>query len=303
VTRSTSHRPVLLEETVTLLAPQPGDVVVDCTLGEAGHAVALGRHVGPSGLLIGIDRDPQAIEISKATLESAFGDGGPRWHLVRANFTALGHALEDLSVTEVDVFLFDLGVCSRHLDDVSRGFTYQEDAPLDMRMDPDQTVTAACLVASLSAKALTGLIAKYGEDRWASRIASFIVEARSRDDIRTTGQLVKIIDAAIPAAARRGRPHPARRTFQALRIAVNDELEPLAGALRAAIDRLAPGGRIGVITFHSLEDRIVKHTFRDLCAERKLSILTRRPLTASPAEVDTNPRARSAKLRAAQKAT
>lgn len=298
------HRPVLPDEVLRLLDPHKGEVYVDCTLGEAGHAAEIGGHLGPQGTIIGLDRDPEALTFASAKLQSLFAGEGPRLHLIRANFTALSDVLTRLGIAAAHRILFDLGVSSRHLDDASRGFTYNEpDAPLDMRMDPGQQLTAETILNEYSEQSLTDLIRRYGEDRWASRIAAFIVQARDRAPLRTTGQLVKVIEAAIPAAARRTGPHPARRTFQALRIAVNDELDPLERTFRTAVDWLAPAGRIAIISFHSLEDRIVKHTFRAMAHEGKVIILTRKPVEASQTEVETNPRSRSAKLRVAEKAS
>ncbi len=298
------HRPVLPDEVLHLLNPQKGEVYVDCTLGEAGHAAEVGRRLGPTGTVIGIDRDPEALASAGRRLEDAFAGEGPRLHLIRANFTALADVLTRFSVAAVNRILFDLGVSSRHLDDASRGFTYNEtEAPLDMRMDPDQELTAETIVNEYSEQALTGIIRRYGEERWASRIALFIVQARDRAPLRTTGQLVKVIEAAIPASARRTGPHPARRTFQSLRVAVNDELDPLERTFRTAVDWLAPTGRIAIISFHSLEDRIAKHTFRALNQEGKVIILTKRPVEASQTEIQNNPRSRSAKLRVAEKAS
>ena len=303
MTEGFCHRPVLPEEVLRLLAPEPGEVYVDCTLGEAGHAAEVGRRLGPQGTIVAIDRDPEALASAGQKLQNLFAGGGPRLQLVRANFTDLAGILDRLGLAKVNRILFDLGVSSRHFDDASRGFSYNADAPLDMRMDTDQALTAAGILNEYAERALTDIIRRYGEERWASRIASFIVQARARSPLATTGQLVKVIEAAIPAAARRTGAHPARRTFQALRIAVNDELDPLERTFQTAVDRLAPSGRIAIISFHSLEDRIAKHTLRGLAQEGKVTVLTKRPVEASDAEIETNPRSRSAKLRVAEKAS
>lgn len=305
------HLPVLAREVSTFLAPRPGGVYVDATIGGAGHALAIARAITPEGILIGIDRDPAALAAAEERLRGV----GVRTILVRGNFADLAAILRDLGFTAVHGVLFDLGLSSPQIDDPARGFSYQKDAPLDMRMDPDQSLTARTLVNEATEEELARIIREYGEERWAGRIAAFIVKRRREGPIETTGQLVEAIKAAIPARARRRGPHPARRTFQALRIAVNDELGALARGLAAAIDHLAPGGRVVVISFHSLEDRIVKREFAGRarpcrcppgepvcrCGGPELLILTKRPILPGAAEVAANPRARSAKLRAAAK--
>lgn len=303
------HKSVLLRETVELLDPQPGEVFVDCTLGGAGHSIAIGRLLGKDGLLIGLDHDPIALQAAGVRLS----DLDVRVELVKSNFRYLKKALGDLGIDKVDGILMDLGVSSPQLDEMDRGFSYNYDAPLDMRMDPEGTYTAKDLVNSLSEKELTEIIDEYGEERWASRIAQFIVRERNSKEIVTTGELVEIIKAAIPAGARRKGPHPAKRTFQALRIAVNEELKVLEEGLVQAVDVLRPGGRLAVITFHSLEDRIVKHFFKEQAGksthwgevledkEKRLEILTKKPIAPKTEELAENPRARSAKLRGAKR--
>lgn len=303
------HVPVLLEEVLRFMQPGRGGIYVDATVGGGGHAERMLDAMPPDGRLIGIDQDPYALQAAGERLRRF----GSRVTLVRANFGELDRVLADLGVSKVDGVLFDLGVSSPQLDWAERGFRYQDDAPLDMRMDPESGPSAAELVNQASEEELRRWIAAYGEERWAHRIAREIVERRKRSPIQTTGALVEAIKAAIPAAARRRGPHPARRTFQALRIVVNRELEVLERALVMAFEGLAIGGRIVVISFHSLEDRIVKQFFRaraegcicppDLpvcgCGRRpQLRVLTRRPVTAGKAELERNPRARSAKLRA-----
>lgn len=306
------HTPVLLAEVIHYLSPKPGSIVVDCTLGGAGHAAQIATYLAPDGLLVGIDQDDAAIAAAKDTLRL-----GQQTILLKGNFGDLDRLLAEARVPYVDGFLFDLGVSSPQLDFVERGFSYKGDAPLDMRMDPAAGgITAADVVNSYQEADLARVIREYGEERWASRIASFIVAARARRPVATTSELVDIIKAAVPAAARKEGPHPARRTFQALRIEVNNELEVLDRALDAAVRWLAPGGRIVVISYHSLEDRTVKQAFARLSqtctcppdlpvcacgAKPVVRVLTRRAVAPSAEEVERNPRSRSAKLRAAEK--
>ncbi len=302
----------MLAEVTQYLSPHPGSIVVDCTLGGAGHAATIASAIAPDGLLVGIDQDDAALAAAAVTLRL-----GQQTTLLKGNFGDLDDLLAQARVPYVDGFLFDLGVSSPQLDFGERGFSYQVDAPLDMRMDPNAGgITAADVVQSYQESDLARVIRDYGEERWASRIAAFIVAARGRRPVTTTSQLVDVIKAAIPAAARKDGPHPARRTFQALRIEVNHELDALARGLDAAVRWLVPGGRIVVISYHSLEDRIVKQTFARLAqgctcppelpvcacgAEPVLRVLTRRAVVPTAAEVESNPRSRSAKLRAAEK--
>jgi len=307
-----AHKPVLLEEVMEGLGLKPDGVYVDCTLGGAGHSEAVLRRTALGGRLVALDQDPEALAAAGGRLASFRG----RVDLVRANFANLDEVLSRLGIPEVDGILFDLGVSSYQLDNPARGFSYQHDVPLDMRMDPGRETDARELVNKLPVEELARVIREYGEERWASRIARFIGEARGHRPVETTGQLVEIIKRAIPAGARREGPHPAKRTFQALRMAVNREMEILPEAIRSAVRHLRPGGRICVITFHSLEDRIVKETFRRLASpcscpkefpvcvcggKRELRIITARPVIPGAAELAENPRARSAKLRIAEK--
>ena len=306
-----AHRPVMPREVLEGLNPGSEGIFVDCTLGGGGHARLLLENTGPGVKLVGLDHDPEALRAAEHNLAPFRG----RYNLARSNFTALKDILDGLHSTTVDGFLFDLGVSSYQLDNPARGFSYIHDASLDMRMDPAMPVTARELVNKLSEGELAGIIRRFGEERWASRIASFILRARQRQPINTTAQLVKVIKAAVPAGARREGPHPAKRTFQALRIAVNNEINILPGAFREAVARLKPGGRICVISFHSLEDRIVKETLATLanpcrcpaqlpcvCGRRpEIRLVTRRPVVPGAGEVAENPRARSAKLRVAEK--
>jgi 16S rRNA (cytosine1402-N4)-methyltransferase len=307
------HKPVLFQETIEGLNLKAGGLYMDATVGGGGHARAILEGIQPGGVLIGIDQDQDALNAARERLQDFASSFKP----IRSSFLHLKEIAEGLNVEAVDGILFDLGVSSYQLDNPDRGFTYWVDAPLDMRMDQRQETTAESLVNTLSERELSRIIRQYGEERWAGRIARFIVDYRvSAGDLRTTEQLVSIIKNAIPARARREGGHPARRTFQALRIAVNRELDVISPALHAAADLLAPGGRLAVITFHSLEDRIVKRTFVQLegrcscppdlpycvCKEAgPMEIITRKPISPAKKEVDINSRARSAKLRIAEK--
>jgi len=306
------HKPVMLKEVLELLNCKRGGVYVDCTLGGGGHAEKICENILPDGLLIGIDRDLDSIEASKKKLERYKNN----IELVHDNFVNIKKIVKNLGIEKVDGILYDLGVSSYQLDNPERGFSYKFDAPLDMRMDQTGGKTAQELINELSEEELAAIIKRFGEEKWASRIAKFIVERRKQKEIKTTKELVKIIKQAIPFRSRQKGPHPAKRTFQALRIFINDELECLKQSLYDAVDLLKPKGRICVISFHSLEDRIVKKIFLEkesdcecptdfpicVCDKRKeLEILTRKPLTPGPYEIKNNPRARSAKLRAGEK--
>lgn len=294
------HVPVLLEEVMSFLDPRPGGTYVDCTVGGGGHAREILAGSAPDGRLVGFDVDPEALALAGERLRE-FGD---RVVLVKASYEDIGVRLRELEVECVDGILFDLGMSGLQLDE-SRGFSYAVDAPLDMRFDPGEPGNAADLLNTLGESELAWIFREYGEERWASRIARFVVMARARKPIRRTGELVEIIKDAIPAKARRKGPHPAKRTFQALRIAVNDELGRLNRALPEAAKALRPGGKMCVISFHSLEDRIVKSFFKSSAAGEvpgvRLEILTKKPVKPAPGEVESNPRARSAKLRAARR--
>lgn len=311
------HIPVLFDECFEHSRIKPCHTFVDATLGGAGHSSEAARRLGEDGILIGIDQDEMALAAAGARLRGLDLAEPPRIELLRGNFGDLDDLLLQAEVPGVDVFLFDLGVSSPQLDFPSRGFSFKEDAPLDMRMDPSsQAVTAAELVNTLDAPQLAQIIRDYSDEKWASRIAQFIVEARRHAPIETSAQLVDIIKAAIPASARRAGGHPAKRTFQALRIEVNSELSVLRRGLEAAVRWLNPKGRILVISYHSLEDRVVKEVFADhartctcppglpICAcgaDPALKIVTRKPVLPTAEEIERNPRARSAKLRVAEK--
>ncbi|MBO8126023.1 MAG: 16S rRNA (cytosine(1402)-N(4))-methyltransferase RsmH [Firmicutes bacterium] len=307
------HRPVLLEETVDALEPRPGGVYVDCTLGAGGHSQLLLERSAPTGTVVGIDQDSRALKLAAGRLDN-FRKAN-RLFLVHSNYDFLLPILAGLGYSQVDGIVFDLGFSSMQIDDPERGFSYRFTAPLDMRMDRNQELTAADLVNTASEEELSRIIKDYGEERWAKRIARAIVTRRQERPLQTTTDLVEAIMEAYPAPNRDGT-HPARRTFQALRIAVNRELERLEDALGQAISLLKPGGRIAVISFHSLEDRTVKHLFKQEAAEcicppglpvctcghrRQLEIITKKPIVPGSSEVKSNPRSRSAKLRVAQK--
>ena len=310
------HRPVLLSECIDGLCIKPQGFYLDCTLGGAGHAGEILRRLGQGGLLAGIDRDPEAIEAAPARLAAVETDA--RFICLRGNFHDACRLLEAAGIDRrPDGILVDLGVSSHQLDVGARGFSYHGDWPLDMRMDPSQALDAKALINTLPEEELSRILWDYGEEKWARQIARVICDRRARSPIETSGQLVDIIDAAIPKKMRqKDGSHPARRTFQALRIAVNDELEPLQDALKALCGLLCPGGRLCVITFHSLEDRIVKNTFRELadpctcpktfpvcvCGKKPIvKRISRKPVVATDRELQDNPRARSASLRIVEK--
>ena len=309
------HVPVMLSEVLEQLAPRRGEVVCDCTLGGAGHSVELAKRVAPAGTLVGIDQDDAALAAAAARFD-AEAPACDRM-LLKGNFALLDELLTQAEVPGVDSLLFDLGVSSPQLDVRERGFSYREDAPLDMRMDPgNSTTTAAEVVNNYTEADLTRILRSYGDERHARAIARRIAVERKREPIATTLRLASIVRDAIPARDRRHGGHPARKTFQAIRIEVNHETEVLERGLEAAIRWANPGGRIAVISYHSLEDRIVKHTFSQMskgcicppdlpvCACGHVPIVhvnTRRPLVASEDEVAANPRARSALLRVATK--
>lgn len=313
------HITVLLEEAVAGLNVRPDGIYVDCTLGGAGHSAAIASKLGPHGRLIALDQDDAALANAKTRLAEFAGTVT----LVKSNFRHLAAALREAKVPEadgwprVDGVLFDLGVSSPQLDEADRGFSYNHDAELDMRMDRSATLTAAEIVNEWAENVIARIVRDYGEEKFARQIARRITAAREKGPIRTTGELVELIKSAIPAPARRTGPHPAKRTFQALRIAVNDELGAFEDALADTIQVLNPGGRAAVITFHSLEDRICKTMFAaevaqckcppdfPLCVcgggEGRLRLTPRKPIVPSERELADNPRARSAKLRIAEK--
>jgi 16S rRNA (cytosine1402-N4)-methyltransferase len=310
-----SHQPVLLDEVLECLAIKPHGIYVDCTLGGGGHAAAILDRLTDGGLLLGLDQDDDALAAAGKRLSGQSAGAGLR--LIRSNFTELASVLADNQISGVDGILADLGVSSWQLDEAERGFAYNQDGPLDMRMDRRRSLTAARLVNTASESELTRILREYGEERYASRISRAIVARRTREPFMTTRDLADLIRSAMPAAARQEAQHPAKRSFQALRIAVNGELDALTSLLAEAPQHLIAGGRLCIITFHSLEDRLVKDAFRTLmnpcicprdlpvCACGRVSqgsVITRRPIMAGSAEQTENPRARSARLRCFEKA-
>ena len=307
-----SHRSVLLLECMDALAIRPDGTYVDGTAGGAGHSAQIASRLGESGRLLALDQDMTAVRVATERL-SQFG---PRAQVVHSNFCELARVCEELEISHIDGLLLDLGVSSYQLDTAERGFSYQADAPLDMRMNEEQSLTAKQIVNEYAEDALRRILFEYGEERFSSRIASNIVRAREIAPIETTGELVEIIKRSIPAQAREGGHHPAKRSFQALRIEVNAELDVIAPAIKSAVRLLNKGGRIAIITFHSLEDRIVNQTFADLasgctcpknfpicvCGKHpQVKVITRKPILPSEQELEENPRSRSAKLRVAEK--
>ena len=294
-----SHEPVLVDEILFWLQCKPGGVYVDCTLGYAGLATRILERTAPTGILVGIDRDATALSESRSRLQDVLS----RVRLRHANFSELKTVVADNGLSQVDGVIFDLGVSSPQLDRPERGFSFREDGPLDMRMDQREGRTAADLVRDLPETELADVIYQLGEERYSRRIARAIVQARMQGEIRTTGELAAVVERAVPASYRHGRIHCATRTFQALRIAVNRELDVLEPALRDAVDILVPGGRVCAISFHSLEDRIVKHTFRAMAngPDASVTVLTKKPVIASDDERNHNPRSRSAKLRVVER--
>lgn len=306
-----SHKPVLFDACMDALQIRPDGVYVDGTAGGGGHSSGIAQRL-TSGRLLAIDRDADAVKAAGERL-SSFGE---RVRVVRANFSELADVCREEGVDAIDGLLLDLGVSSYQLDNAERGFSYQADAPLDMRMDERCTRSAYDVVNTYPEERLRQILYDYGEERYAPRIAQRIVRERQTEPIRTTGQLAVLIKAAIPAAAREGGHHPAKRSFQAIRIEVNGELDVIEPTIRTAAQLLRPGGRIAIITFHSLEDRIVKQAFASLasgctcpknfpvcvCGKKPvLRIVSRKPIVADEKELEENPRARSAKLRIAEK--
>lgn len=305
------HTTVLLQEMIHYILTDFNGVYVDCTLGGGGHSFALSKRLSEEGLLIGIDQDEEAIQAAEERLR-----GARCKHIaIQSNFSHIDEVLDSLQINMVNGFIFDLGVSSYQLDESERGFSYMNDGKLDMRMDRRQSLSAYEVINTYEEKDLEKIINDYGEERWASRIASFICSKRVNHPIETTNDLVQVIKAAIPAGARRTGPHPAKRTFQAIRIEVNNELEILQSTIEKSINHLKPGGRLGIISFQSLEDRIVKHVFKEMekdcicppdipicvCNHRQLVKRVGKAIRPSAEEIKNNPRARSAVLRVVEK--
>ncbi len=308
-----SHVSILAPECMEILQPERGGVYVDCTAGGGGHSFEIARRLPEGSRLICLDRDDAAL----AACEKRLAPFSDRVTLVKTNFSGIGAALDMLGIEQIHGVMWDLGVSSYQLDEKGRGFSYTAEAPLDMRMDQTAAFCARDVVNGYSEAELTRIIRDYGEEKFAARVAHFICEARAEKEIETTSELAQIVQQAIPAAARfKENQHPARRTFQAIRIEVNGELDSIPPSLEEAIRRLAPGGRAAVITFHSLEDRIAKQTFANLasgctcppnfpvcvCGKKPtVKILNKKPILPSEAEMNDNPRSRSAKLRGVEK--
>ena len=317
MTEEYRHIPVLLAECLEQLDLQSQHTFVDATLGGAGHSLEVARQLGSQGTLIGIDQDDAALAAASKRLNALPDEQRPNIELLHGNFGDMDELLVSCEIPGVDAFLFDLGVSSPQLDVKARGFSFKENGPLDMRMDPSKhTLTAAEIINTYNATDLARIIRRNSDEKWASRIAEFIVKRREKAPIETSADLVEVIKAAIPASSRRAGGHPAKRTFQAIRIEVNSELTVLKAGLEAAVRWLNPGGRLVVISYHSLEDRIVKEAMAaganrctcppdfPVCAcGRKpiLEVITRKPITPTEEEIERNPRARSAKLRVARK--
>ncbi len=308
-----NHTPVLLKQCIENLNIKSDGTYIDATLGGAGHSLEIIKRLDKNGLLIGIDQDINAIETAKNRL-----NGIVNFKLIHDNFSNIESIAEHLNLKDnsVDGFLMDLGVSSHQLDETQRGFSYMKDAPLDMRMDRRNRLSAFNVVNEYPAQRLKEVIYNYGEERWAKRISEFIVKQREQKPIETTFELVSVIKKAVPKAARADGPHPARRTFQAIRIEVNNELEILKSSITSMLPLLKKGGRICIITFHSLEDRIVKNTFKELenpctcpvefpicvCGKKPIvKIVTKKPISPDDEEIALNHRARSAKLRVCEK--
>ena len=295
--KSYSHNPVLTREVISFLNPAPGQIIVDATIGGAGHSAEILQRIIPGGMLIGIDRDEETLRLASERLKPFEGS----FKLVNKNFKYLKEVLKDIGVEKVNGIIFDLGISSIQMEAWQRGFSIKNDGPLDMRMDRNQALTAKDLVNRLSEMELSDTIRELGEERFHRRIAKRIVEERKKKEISTTAELTDVILRSIPYSRNKYKIHPATRTFQALRIRVNDELGAISQALRESPDVLQRGARVCGISFHSLEDRIVKNRFKEFKANGVFNVLTKKPLTADENELVCNPRSRSAKLRAGER--
>lgn len=291
------HIPVMFQEVIDYLKLSPGKIIVDATIGTGGHSKGILEHIMPGGKLIGIDRDQDSLAIARQRLS----DFGPACEFVYGNFVDMDNILENLNIKKIDGVLFDLGLSSYQLEDPNRGFSFQYEGPLDMRFDRNSFISAYDLINNLNEEEISAMLWTFGEERWHNRIAHFLVEEREKRAITTTRELSDIVVRAIPHKYRHYRIHPATRTFQALRIAVNRELETIGTGISKAIELLDSWGRICVISFHSLEDRIVKFSFRKFAAWGTIKIITPKPLTPQVAEMRENPASRSSKLRVAEK--
>lgn len=292
------HKSVMLKEVLDNLCLEPGKIIVDATIGTGGHSLEIIRRISPGGLLIGIDKDAESLKVAGQRL-AEFGDSVK---LVNDDFRNVDRILENLGIERIDGILFDLGISSYQMEDANRGFSFSLEGPLDMRMDRSSFISAYDLINNLNEDELSNLLWSFGQERWHNRIAHLLIQEREKAPIATTSQLSHLILRAMPRHLRHQRIHPATRTFQAIRIAVNRELEALEEAINKTIGLLSKGGRICVISFHSLEDRIVKWDFRKLAQNQAITIITKKPQIPSWDERKSNPSSRSAKMRVAQKA-
>jgi len=283
----------MMDEVIKSLNLRPQSTVVDCTVGTGGHSIEILKHITPKGRLIAIDRDKESLECAKEELK----EYGGSTIFVHNDFRNIDRILDDLQIEKVDAILFDLGISSFQLEAADRGFSIKNDGPLDMRMDRSSYISAYDLVNNLTEEEISSILRAFGQERWHNRIARHLVRARVSQPIATTGQLSSIILKAIPHGLSHSKIHPATRSFQAFRIAVNRELESLEEALRKAVNYLSKGGRMSVIAFHSLEDRIVKNTFKKFFREGRVNLVNNKPVIPEAEEILVNPRARSAKLR------
>lgn len=293
------HIPVMLPEVIDYLDLKPGQIIVDATLGTGGHSLEILKRITPGGRLIGIDRDEDSLAVCRQRLSAFSGS----CEFVHANFVDLDQVLGNLGIDKIDGIVFDLGISTYQLKDAERGFSFQQEGPLDMRLDKSSYISAYDLVNNLNESEISHMLWSFGQERWHNRIAHLLVEERRNQPIATTSQLADLVMRAIPYRYRRSyyRIHPATRTFQAVRIAVNRELEILESAIKKAVAILKKKAKICVISFHSLEDRVIKHTFRALKAEGLIDIITAKPLTPAEAEVAANPSSRSSKFRVAER--
>jgi 16S rRNA (cytosine1402-N4)-methyltransferase len=291
------HNPVMLKEVIDYLNLKTGQTIVDATIGLGGHSLEILKNIMPGGRLIGIDRDQESLDMAKENL----GNFGDACEFIHSNFTDIDKVLENLNIKKIDGVLFDLGLSSFQLGNPERGFSFQSEGPLDMRLDRNSYISAYDLLNNLNEEEISALLWNFGQERWHNRIARYLVQERQKHPIATTKELSNIVIQAIPYKYRNYRIHPATRTFQAVRIAVNRELETLETGLKKAVEFLSRGGRICVISFHSLEDRVVKFGFRQLATNNAINIVTPKPLTPQPSEVRDNPSSRSAKLRVAER--
>lgn len=291
------HNPVMLKEILKYLDPKAGETIIDCTIGLGGHSGEILKRISPGGRLIGIDRDSESLSLADKRLKKI----GSSYRLIWDDFRNLDKVMSELELEEVDGMFFDLGVSSYQLENPERGFSIKFDGPLDMRMDRQSFISAYDLVNSLSEREISFILKAFGQEHWHNRIANILVRQRNKTSISSTRELTNIVLKSMPYKQRRSRIHPATRTFQAFRIAVNRELEALEITLEKSVSFLRAGGHLCVISFHSLEDRIVKNKFRQFAKEEILSILTKKPLIPQDEEIKINPRCRSAKLRVAQK--